>query len=86
MQMGPPHPTRATQPSVRRRRKLACLRATLSREGRGRANPSDSLKPYPVTPPILPAAITACVRLSTPSFVRIAETCAFTVASETDSS
>ena len=32
------------------------------------------------------AAITACVRLSTPSFIRIAETCAFTVASETESS
>ena len=35
---------------------------------------------------ILAAAITACVRLSTPSFCRIAETCAFTVASDTDSS
>ena len=41
---------------------------------------------YPVTPPILPAAITACVRLSTPSLVKIAETCAFTVASDTESS
>ena len=35
---------------------------------------------------ILEAAITAWVRLSTPSFCRIAETCAFTVASETPSS
>ena len=35
---------------------------------------------------ILAAAITAWVRLSTPSFCRIAETCAFTVASETPSS
>ena len=35
---------------------------------------------------ILAAAITACVRLSTPSFCRIAETCAFTVASDTSSS
>ena len=35
---------------------------------------------------ILPAAITAWVRLSTPSFCRMAETCAFTVASETPSS
>ena len=35
---------------------------------------------------ILAAAITACVRLSTPSFCRIAETCAFTVASDTPSS
>src|SRR5262249_59313629 len=35
---------------------------------------------------ILAAAITACVRLSTPSFCRIAETCALTVASETLSS
>ena len=34
---------------------------------------------------ILAAAITACVRLSTPSFCRIADTCAFTVASETPS-
>ncbi len=34
---------------------------------------------------ILAAAITACVRLSTPSFCRMAETCAFTVASETPS-
>src|SRR5262245_30246231 len=32
---------------------------------------------------IFAAAITACVRLSTRSFCRIAETCAFTVASET---
>jgi hypothetical protein len=40
---------------------------------------------YPVTP-ILPAAMTACVRLSTPSFVKIAETWAFTVASDTESS
>lgn len=35
---------------------------------------------------IFDAAITAWVRLSTPSFCRIADTCAFTVASETDSS
>src|SRR5262249_25563425 len=35
---------------------------------------------------ILEAAITACVRLSTPSFCKIAETCALTVASETLSS
>src|SRR5262249_25610438 len=35
---------------------------------------------------IRPAAITACVRLSTPSFCKIAETCAFTVASDTPSS
>ena len=35
---------------------------------------------------ILPAAMTAWVRLSTPSFCRMAETCAFTVASETPSS
>ena len=35
---------------------------------------------------ILAAAITAWVRLSTPSFCRIAETCAFTVASDTVSS
>ena len=34
---------------------------------------------------ILAAAITACVRLSTPSFCRIADTCAFTVASDTPS-
>jgi len=34
---------------------------------------------------ILFIAITACVRLSTPSFWRIAETCAFTVASDTPS-
>src|SRR5262249_24548428 len=33
---------------------------------------------------IFAAAITACVRLSTPSFSRISETCAFTVASETE--
>ena len=32
------------------------------------------------------ARITAWVRLSTPSFVSMAETCAFTVASETESS
>ena len=31
---------------------------------------------YPATPPIFPAAMTACVRLSTPSFMRMAETCA----------
>ena len=37
-------------------------------------------------PAILAAAITACVRLSTPSFCRIAETCALMVASETPSS
>ena len=35
---------------------------------------------------ILAAAITAWVRLSTPSFCRMAETCAFTVASDTPSS
>jgi hypothetical protein len=35
---------------------------------------------------IFDAAITACVRLSTSSFCRIADTCAFTVASEIDSS
>ena len=40
-----------------------------------------ALRPWPTS--ILAAAITACVRLSTPSFCRIAETCAFTVASET---
>ena len=34
---------------------------------------------------ILPAAITAWVRLSTPSFCKIAETCALTVASDTPS-
>src|ERR1700674_29351 len=34
---------------------------------------------------ILEAMITAWVRLSTPSFCKIAETCAFTVASETPS-
>ena len=34
---------------------------------------------------ILAAAMTACVRLSTPSFCSMAETCAFTVASETSS-
>ena len=38
---------------------------------------------WPVS--ILAAAITAWVRLSTPSFCRMAETCAFTVASETPS-
>ena len=37
-------------------------------------------------PAILAAAITACVRLSTPSFCRIAETCALMVASDTPSS
>ncbi len=37
-------------------------------------------------PAIFEAAITACVRLSTSSLVRIAETWAFTVASETPSS
>lgn len=49
--------------------------------------------PYPVgvpcfhwPPAIFAAAITACVRLSTPSFCRIAETCALMVASETPSS
>ena len=36
--------------------------------------------------PIFEEAITAWVRLSTPSFCRIAETCALTVASETPSS
>ena len=35
---------------------------------------------------ILPAAMTAWVRLSTPSFCKIAETCALTVASDTPSS
>jgi hypothetical protein len=35
---------------------------------------------------ILPAAMTAWVRLSTPSFCRIADTCALTVASDTPSS
>ena len=38
---------------------------------------------WPVS--ILAAAITAWVRLSTPSFCRMAETCAFTVASDTPS-
>ena len=37
-------------------------------------------------PAIFAAAITACVRLSTPSFCRMAETCALMVASETPSS
>lgn len=37
-------------------------------------------------PAIFAAAITAWVRLSTPSFCRIAETCALMVASETPSS
>ena len=36
--------------------------------------------------PIFDSMITACVRLSTPSFCRIAETCALMVASETSSS
>jgi hypothetical protein len=36
--------------------------------------------------PMRAARITACVRLSTSSLVRIAETCALTVASETPSS
>jgi hypothetical protein len=44
------------------------------------------LKMLYCTGSILEAAITAWVRLSTPSFCKIAETCAFTVASETDSS
>ena len=36
--------------------------------------------------PRRPSAMTACVRLSTPSFSSTAETCAFTVASDTPSS
>ena len=40
----------------------------------------------PVLDEALEAAITAWVRLSTPSFCRMAETCAFTVASDTDNS
>ena len=39
----------------------------------------------PLPPPILLMAMTACVRLSTPSFCRMAETCALMVASETPS-
>ena len=52
---------------------LACAQSTPAGEGRW------------VTP-ILAAAITAWVRLSTPSLSRMAETWAFTVASETPSS
>ncbi|MEY9181454.1 hypothetical protein ABIG06_003086 [Bradyrhizobium sp. USDA 326] len=66
--------------------------ASLSRPGIRERNGSVA-RPYPVgvpcfhwPPAIFAAAITACVRLSTPSFCRIAETCALMVASETPSS
>ena len=57
-----------------------CGKSTLLNVAAGLLAPSDG------SVSIFDAAITACVRLSTPSLVRIAETCAFTVASETESS
>lgn len=50
------------------------------------AHPAACVPCAQVPPSILEAAITAWVRLSTPSFCRMAETCAFTVASDTPSS
>src|SRR5262249_11475989 len=68
-----------------RRASRFCAGVTMEKVRCGRYG-SDGVACRHCEPAILAAAITAWVRLSTPSFCRIAETCALMVASETPSS
>ena len=75
------HPADGGGGGVKRRH---CEGATAGARNDGGTTRRRALAPLP--PAILAAAITAWVRLSTPSFCRIAETCALMVASDTPSS